>query len=157
MPANKKSAALRLGKHGTGLTQEEIDLELKPIPGRPETPKHFDKVHIAEWNRFCDIFESLNILSVTDVHSIAMITETSVELRKARKDLAGRGSSFYEKVSASGTRSYQFYPEYFIVRELTKELKGLLVDFGLTPRARASVAVSPVRGEDDDIYAQYGS
>jgi P27 family predicted phage terminase small subunit len=150
-----KNAAIRLGKRGTGLSDAEIAKELTAPLSRPNPPTYFNHSETNEFERFCDKLESLGVLSFVDEDTIIMIAETSAELRKARADLNARGSSHYETKTGSGGINYKFYPEYFIVRELVKELAALMKDFGLTPAARSRVATNPINNDEENKFDAY--
>lgn len=103
------------------------------------------------WEEFAGLLEHIKVLTQADAEALGQLTHKVVLYRKAAQALK-KGCS-YRTVTESGAVMQRQKPEYAIVSDLGKQIRGLLTDFGLTPSSRSKVQT--VGAEEEDPIAEF--
>lgn len=108
--------------------------------GLPDCPDHLDAVAQAEWARIVPDLAAIGVLTKIDRTALAMYcgayslwVEASLELAKARIE----GGGGLVKRTPNGFEALNYW--LVISNKAQEQLKSYLVEFGMTPVARARV------------------
>lgn len=107
--------------------------------GWPECPAHVKEDPIAheEWNSVCSQLDSMNLLSTTDGRAIELYCLTYSRFRAAQEQVRKYGD-----VLLLGQNKYPtLSPYYTAMNRYHEDCRKWLVEFGLTPSARARMRV----------------
>ena len=114
--------------------------EPKPQPGA-EFPAWLDALGDptlkAVWEELAQLLERTKVLTESDAEALAQLTHKIVLYRTAANVL--RDGMTYETITESGATMQRQKPEYAMLSDLGKQIRGLLTDFGLTPSSRTKV------------------
>lgn len=123
----------------------------RPVPpsGTLKRPDYLGRVGKREWSRVVPLLKQMNILSVTDLAALAAYCDTYERWLQAREDLAKDGE---EQVDKRGVRRKT--PASMRVDNMTRLLRQLANEIGLTPRGRARITVP---SHDDNPIDEFDS
>lgn len=107
--------------------------EPMPEPELPSPPVHLDEYALEEWDRVAGGLYALKVLTSLDKQVLAAYCNTYSLWRTACEELKGL-TDFSERDKQ----------KKFILK-VQSEMKLLAVEFGLTPSARARLAIDPGR------------
>jgi|CXWL01.1.fsa_nt_gi P27 family predicted phage terminase small subunit len=129
--------------------------EPKPLAGTPEFPEWLadlgDPALRGIWDGLTDRLNRAKVLTECDQEALGQLVHKILLYRKAAQIL--KDGCSYECETESGATMHRQKPEYAIVSDLGKQIRGLLTDFGLTPSSRSKVQT--VGGESDDPFAEF--
>jgi P27 family predicted phage terminase small subunit len=157
-------------KGKTHLTKQEIDDRLeaearvRPPADKVRCPRWLDKEGRKEWRRICPELKALDLLTNVDVSALAVycdVVSRYIEATKAvqasgfiLRDPAGDGSGdgSAEEVVNPGTRAVSESadaenPAVIVAVRYARLIKLYLVEFGLSPSARAKLKPPEAKGE----------
>ena len=113
---------------------------------RPECPKHLDEIGKAEWERLCDLLETMKVLSLSDAPMLQFYCESYSHYRKAEAAVVKVGEVIVKK-KKDGTELLR-NPFSVELHKYRDALNKMLVEFGLTPSARATLIAPKTTGID---------
>lgn len=138
-----KPIALRLiegdrGKHGP------IKHEVKPRLVAPECPEWLEPEAQAEWKRIVPKLTRLGLLTEVDGAALAGYCQSYARWAQAEQAIAVQGLT---AEAQSGWK--QQAAEVSIALKYMQQVKAWCAEFGLTPSARARMAMPGEKPEDD--------
>jgi len=107
--------------------------------GWPECPEHVADDFIAheEWRSVCKQLDSMDLLSTTDARSLELYCLTYSRFRAAQEQVKKHGDVLF-----LGKNKYpQVSPFYTCMNKYHEDCRKWLIEFGLTPAARARLRV----------------
>lgn len=114
--------------------------EPKPSPpkaiGKPKCPKSLSPEAKAKWREMTDLLDKAGILSMTDADALELYCVLYCRWQEAEAKVKAEGPII---VTPSGYARSS--PWLRIATDTLKDLKGLLLEFGLTPVSRKRVPV----------------
>lgn len=142
MGRTKKPAALKLLDGNPG--KRPILVEPKPVPIAPECPIWLSDFAQEEWARVYEKLERLGLLTEVDGTAFEAYCTAYGQFKEAHLILREKGLTF------STPNGYeQQRPEVAIANNAAKVMRGFMIEFGLTPAARARLGKEPKAGDDD--------
>ena len=128
-------------------TVDEPDLP----PEIPAPPEHLSEPARAFWNAYGPLLFDMRVLSKADWAALEQLCEAHAEIIEIRRRIRELGGTVYETVSGAsfdedsgtaigGTVMRRPHPEVSQLSDLTRQLRGWLSDFGLTPASRSKVS-----------------
>lgn len=123
--------------------------EPKPRPVRPKCPKYLSKIARKEWKRVVPELDRLGILTCVDGAALEAYCNAYANMVEAQTYLNENGWSFVTDKGYVGQR-----PEVAIVNKSLAAIKAFCAEFGLTPSARARMAI-PGKPEAEDEMDQF--
>lgn len=117
-----------------------------PLKGKPVVPKHLDKVAKEQWKRVVDLVEQAGLLSRLDTFALEQYVSLYATWREALDKVKVEG-----KVIVAINGYSQQNPWYTIAVQALKDMKWFLDRFGLTPVARAKLALA----EPDEVDSKW--
>ena len=143
MPRRPLPAALKLLRGVPG--HRKLPKNPALPPGIPPCPKHLRGLARTTWHRVGQLLAQLGVVTAVDQDAIELLVRSYVEHHKAQTVLDRLGMTYTIK-TASG-RVVRARPEVAIVADAARRLKGMLIEFGLTPSARARLDTAPAPAE----------
>jgi len=140
-PKPTPTALLKL--RGSRLAAEREANEPKVGRGRPAMPTWLMPAAKAIWRHVSAELEQMGLLTTADGDALARYCQTLARWVRAQRIIARRGETFATKTTA-GHPTIKLRPEVGLVKGLAVELAKLEASFGLTPSARASLAVTAI-------------
>ena len=125
--------------------------EPDPPAGRPEPPAHLDSVAVAKWQETCDILGGMGILSGADADALAIYCAKWSRMMDALAFVEKHGQAYIVEKGGKPV-GVNVYPIVWLAGKLENEIIQVGKQFGLTPAARAGLAVE---GSDDSATAKY--
>ena len=110
--------------------------EPTPPPAAPTPPDWLSPPAALEWQRLAPVLARVGVLTATDVDALAAYCEAFVTWQQATTELRARG--LVVKTKEGGPR---LSPYLRIADTALAQMRLLLVEFGMTPSARARVRV----------------
>jgi P27 family predicted phage terminase small subunit len=120
--------------------------ENEPTPerGRPEAPEHLTGEARAEWDRVCDQLDGMGLLTTADRQVIALLCQSWAVYVEALKQVTEYGLIVKGPGGAPQQNNY-----LGIANTAFQQVKGCLVELGLTPSARSRVHAAPAAKPDN--------
>lgn len=109
-----------------------------------------DPAYKEVWDDLAGRLEAIKVLTEADAEALGQLVHKVTLYRTAAQALT-TGIS-YQTVTETGAVMYRQKPEYTIVSDLGKQIRGLLTDFGLTPSSRSKVQTV---GMEDETLAEF--
>jgi len=123
------------------------DAEPKYQRASLEPPPHLSGQARAVWVRFAGLLDRAGVLTEADASALEQLCAAHVEVASLRADLEENGR-FQTVRTGSGDVMERVRPAYTALMDADRRLRAWLVEFGLTPAARAKVKADPARAED---------
>lgn len=136
----KKPAILKILEGSSG----KINKEVKPKPIPPQCPSWLSPFAQEEWNRTAPMIEKLGLLTEVDAAAFEAYCQVYANWKEATLIIRQEGLTF---VTPNGY--VQQRPEVAIANTAAKLMRGFIHEFGLSPSARANMAVDSGRDADD--------
>jgi len=114
--------------------------EPRPTLALPDAPAHMSKDGRAEWNRLAEQLAKLGLATGLDVAALSCYCEQYSIWLQARRAIARKGLTY----SLKGLIRKR--PEVLIAEQAARIMRQYLLEFGLTPRSRATVAAAMAEG-----------
>ena len=129
--------------------------EPNPGPSKNEVPSWLPEEGKRYWSDLHPLLQRLKVVTEADETAMTALCSTYARWREAQAFLQEHGMS-YKTVSTAGDVLWKTYPQVQIFSDMGKQLKGWLVEFGLTPSARSKVEMVTEKGHDwlDEFLAQ---
>ena len=163
MPRKAKSIGLHVVEgNKSNLTKEEIEkrkkAEKKLTPNaddikRPKWLKH-DKIAQREWRKIVPELKRLGLLTNIDTTALAMYCEAVSEYVTAVQEIREQGATI-QYTNAKGHTNTIENPAIQVKKKNYQVIKDMLKEFGLTPSARASLAIN-IKEDDQESDDEFG-
>jgi len=137
LPAAEKKAA---GTYRKDRDSDRMEVVLTPSDAIPPPPAHFDKRHVAKWNKTADKILRARILHDLDTDFLQSYVENWFLAADAMKDIQQRGAVIWID-NESGSRPIR-NPNHLAYIEAIKIVKSIGEKFGFSPRDRQAVKVT---------------
>jgi P27 family predicted phage terminase small subunit len=145
----RKPAALKILDGNPG--KRPIKDEPKPVPIAPDCPIWLPQFAQEEWQRVYRQLEQLGLLTQVDGTAFEAYCMAYGQWKESHLILREKGLTF---MTPNGYEQQR--PEVAIANNAAKIMRGFMIEFGLTPAARARMGTDPKAGEDDgsDFFAK---
>lgn len=121
--------------------------EPKPKRGIPSPPSWLSTRAKAVWRELGGQLDVVGVLTVQDRRALELLCDAYDEWRSAREKILEHGAT-YESVTDAGGLAIKPRPEVAQASDAWKRVRAMLLEFGLTPAARAKVSASEPEPED---------
>lgn len=126
----------------------------EPKPqGKPRRPKALTKAEQAIWRGVVEELNRLGLLTSLDANALERYAQMFVRYRQAHAFILQYGETYPLKDADGKLRCFQQHPQVGIVNKLAVALLRLEQEFGMTPSARARLAVHGGETDDDPLTA----
>jgi P27 family predicted phage terminase small subunit len=136
--------------------RKKAEKKLKPKSDdidRPDWLKH-DTIAQREWRKIVPELKRLDLLSNIDTTALALYCEAVSEYVDAVKQLREEGTTI-KYTNTKGETNTIKHPALQVKKDNYQVIKDMLKEFGLTPSARASLAINfegaDNKAEDDEF------
>ncbi|HSW62187.1 MAG TPA: phage terminase small subunit P27 family [Dissulfurispiraceae bacterium] len=130
-------------------------LKQEPIPPEgeiPTAPVHLDAYGVEEWNRVVNGLCAMGVLNRIDQQTLAAYCGAYSRWRHAEEELkklaAGKGGDIAALVQKTTSGNWIQQPLIGIANKAAGDMVKYAAEFGLTPSARARLAVDPGKGKE---------
>lgn len=144
------------------LTKKEIKQrkknEIKPRADNIERPEFLKHNPIAqrEWRRLVKELKELGLLTNVDTTALAVYCDAYSKYVEATEALKREGVTIEYTNKAGHTNTLE-NPNVNVAKKYYKIMKDMMAEFGLTPAARAKLAIpKDDKEEEDDPTAKFG-
>jgi P27 family predicted phage terminase small subunit len=166
----KKPTALKVLQGIPGGKSKLVKNEPQPKKVKQAAPPYqLNERELKIWQEITPQLEAVGLLTGIDLQALARYV-TALDQYLTAKAFVDAAGSFYYEIYFARTKSEiaegkparvkyrQVYPEVGIMRALSKELRSLEREFGMTPAARAGISVDgdPPRASDTTDALLYG-
>jgi P27 family predicted phage terminase small subunit len=121
--------------------------EPKPRLCIPLPPAHLSEQIKEAWRKLAVKLHRMGVLTEADAWGLEELSETYVEVRDLRQQIAQEGRTV-EITTTTGDVREVTNPLVNQLSDAAKRLRALMVEFGLTPSARTRVNVTEEKEED---------
>ena len=125
--------------------------EPKPIIGTPVMPDHLTGYAADEWARQLPLVTQMRVLTLADIGALEILCLVYSEYREANDEL--KDGTTYETLTQSGGVVIRPRPEVMMRSDAFRRYRAMLVEFGLTPSARAKVSAVGDGEKESDFAA----
>lgn len=136
---------LQVELYGDTSGRRKNQIEPEAPTGKPTCPAHLGDIARAEWESICDQLESVQLLSPVDGRVLEIYCTTYEnwrvccdDIQKHRAEHAGTGITHL----SDNTQSEMSRPIATRMEKLQDQMFKYLVEFGLTPAARARMRIN---------------
>ena len=123
---------------GSPLADNRVD-EPQPTPGVPEPPETLDGEARAEWERIVPELAACNLLALVDRAALVLLCEAWADYVAARQIVELEGMVVSQEIK--GKAVLLKHPAVLCMDSAYARWYKLSKDFGLTPSARAGLAI----------------
>ena len=116
--------------------------EIIPESNIPEPPSHLDDYALEEWHRMVDGLHNLGLLYEVDTAVFAAYCVSYSRWRRAQEQL-----NTEELVIKTISGNYIQNPVVGIANKAAQDMVKFALEFGLSPSARARLAIDPGRNK----------
>ncbi len=146
--------------HVTVLTGQPGTRALKrkePKPAReiPSPPSHLTHRGKTAWGKLTVLLDGMGVLTVADTLALERLCDLYAEILQLRQivDIEGRT---YTTKTQMGDFLIKANPAVAMLADTDRRFKSYLVEFGLTPAARAKVNADGGEKEEDPLNQFFG-
>jgi P27 family predicted phage terminase small subunit len=115
--------------------------EPQPPLGVPPCPRHLRGLARVAWHRIGKQLARMGVATTVDQDALELLVRAYAEYCRAQAVVDRRGDT-YTIQTASG-RVHRARPEVAIAQDAWRRARLMLIEFGLTPAARARVELDP--------------
>jgi len=115
--------------------------EASPELGIPTAPTWLDREAKAEWRRVSKLLDEMTVLAITDRSALALMCQAWSDFLRLKREVKKEGETF-----KTSTGYLAKNPKVTIMNEAFQRWYKLMIEFGLTPSARAGVMRSTAAG-----------
>lgn len=129
-------------------------LEPSPAPLEMHRPEHLSETALRYWDEYAPMLLRLKVLTEADRNALVRLCDLLSQLEQASQTLREEGLIVHRpRYDRNGERMYdgetpvtmvEKNPMFLIQMELDKQVKTLMVEFGLTPASRTKVTVTGI-------------
>lgn len=136
--------------------------EPKPRPIAPKPPAWLDPEARKEWKRVAPELERLGLLTCVDGAALETYCQHYAIMVRALKELKQHvkehGTIMVTYTNKAGAENVVPHPAIKVANEAAKVMRAFALEFGLTPSARARMALPGKRDEVDEFeeYLRHG-
>lgn len=130
-------------------------IKQEPIPPAgdiPQAPDHLDAYGVEEWGRIANGLYAMGVLNQIDQQTLAAYCGSYSRWRHAEEELkklaAGKGGQLAALVHKTISGNWIQQPLIGIANKAKEDMVKFAGEFGLTPSARARLAVDPGKGKE---------
>jgi len=134
----KKPSALKV-LEGTKRSDRINPNEPQPDDGSLTPPDHLTDIGKEAWLDMGNKLLRVGVFSNTDESGFALLCDSWAEWRELREQVKAQGYT-YEQTTATGEMMIRANPAVTLASDAFKRVKGLLIEFGMTPASRAKVS-----------------
>lgn len=128
--------------------RREAEASLRPPADAIKPPSWLDKAAKREWRRIVKTLEGLNILTNADVDLLAQYCDALARYAEAAKLIQEQG------VVIETERGPQQNPAVLVLKKYSEILQKCAIQLGLTPSARASLALKRKDEQPKDEFEE---
>lgn len=121
--------------------------EPKPRRKLPTAPAHLSTKAKAAWKRVSLLLDRMGVLTEADGLALERLCECYAEILDYR-DLVNEHGASYSTTSTVGSATLKANPAVAMLADADRRFRSRLIEFGLTPAARARVSRV---GDDDEL------
>lgn len=127
-------------KAAAGTLRKDRRKDLAPTPGSgaPNPPTWLPAEAVTVWRRLSDQLLARGTLTVADGPALELLVTTYVEFEKLEEQVGRDGYTYLPAGSKAGATP-KAGPATSMLRSARKQLRMMLLEFGLTPAARSNV------------------
>jgi len=118
-------------------------VEPKATRGTPPKPKNLNEVASKEWDRICQALDELQLLSTADAATIELYCKAWSHYQAAGDKVEKEGYLVIHPKSKMPIQN----PYWKILIQSEEQVRRYLVEFGLTPAARARMRIEVSKKE----------
>ncbi len=126
----------------------------KRLDAPPEPPEHLGAEAAKCWRRVAPMLTGMGVLTDSDLPAFEQLCMTWQEIQDLNVTLEILGGTTYETTSIQGGFMRRSHPEVAQRADAVRRLLAFMGQFGLTPSARARLAV-PGADRKADALAHY--
>ena len=115
--------------------------EPEPDPGRPRCPSWLSKEARRAWRELLPQIDRMGLLSKTDRNALTRYCQSWANWRRAEEWLMEHGDVYPEKDASGKVVGMKEFPQVGTAIRLSEHLLRFEKQFGLTPSARAGLAL----------------
>lgn len=153
-----KPTRLKLLEGNPGKRKLPINEPISP-PELPSPPAHLDIYALEEWKRVADGLNAMGILSTIDQAALAAYCGAYSRWRKAEEELAKleeKGGQIAGMVLKTISGNWIQQPLIGISNTAARDMVRYACEFGMSPSARARLAIDPGRGKPSKFIGLIG-
>lgn len=151
MPKGRKPKPTRL-KLMDGTRKDRVNAaEPTAPPGLPAPPAHLDRKGKTLWRKYAAWLVQIGA-GQTDAVALERLCSVYARVRDCERTIKREGLTYTEETTQSGT-IVRARPEVAMLNAAERELRALLVEFGLTPSSRARLKAPTATTDDDELEA----
>lgn len=128
---------LKMVRGNPGKRKLNDDPEPPALPVLP--PEWLTALAREAWDEVVPVLAGMGVLTIADRLAVIMLCEAWAEWRRAT-DYCSQYGDTYTTTSRNGDDMERAHPYSGIAADAHRRIKGLLVEFGLTPAARSKVS-----------------
>ena len=124
----------------------------EPKPGNPslECPDWLNDDAKRIWNKYALVLKDIGVFKQTDEIAFATLCQESGRYVELQKIINGKGYT-----TSNIRNGDKAIPEMAMARECLKNIRALMVEFGLTPSSRSRISVSTGDGDNDPLEKMF--
>lgn len=145
---------------GTRISKErikerrEMEKKLRGNSDKIFPPEWLDSVALEQWERLTRELNELDLLSNCDVDALAVYCDAYSKYLDANNKLKQEGM-FVEYTNKSGATNTIEHPAVRVMLKYQDVMRKLSIEFGLTPSARAKLAMKKSEDEPVNKFLKY--
>jgi len=129
--------------------------EPKPKRASPTAPSHMSTKAKAAWKRLAALLDRMGVLTEADGMALERLCEVYTEILEYRELVSTHGAT-YTTTSTQGEPSLKGSPCVAMLADADRRFRAWLIEFGLTPAARAKVTRIGDDSEPDPLDEFFG-
>ena len=136
-----------------GIERKDRLNQNEPKPEAPslEYPDYLTDESKKIWNKYALSLKKLGIFKQTDEFAFVTLCQECgrwIELQKIINTKTKKEEGYTTKNIAKGDKPI---PEMAMARESLKQIRALMIEFGMTPSSRSKISVPGAEDEDDPL------
>ncbi|WP_069649648.1 phage terminase small subunit P27 family [Caloranaerobacter ferrireducens] len=135
--------------------RKEAEAKLKPKADKVKAPKWLSKEAKKEFNRIAKELQEIGLLTNVDIDMLAAYCDAYTEYQKCTKIIEEEGLMVEYTNKAAETNKVP-HPLLTKKKQLFEQMKSIAGEFGLTPSARAKLAIPKQEKEVDRFEELFG-
>ena len=129
--------------------------EPRPEKSAPRMPSSLSKEEQTVWRQVMRLLETMGVLARCDGNALRRYVNAYVRWESAAKFIAQYGETFPIKDADGKVKCFQRFPQATTYAEMHQMMLRIEQEFGLTPAARARLAVTPPTPITTDTKERY--
>ena len=157
MARKNKPTVLKILEGNPG--KQKLFEEPLPPSGKPEPPPHLDKYALEEWNRIAEGLYIMGVLASIDQSVLAAYCNSYSIWRHAMEELEKlriKGGDLMALIHKTTTGAYIPQPLLGVANKAAADMVRYASEFGMTPAARARLAIDPGKGKESKFERLIG-